>query len=88
LVLSSLIHAMTYTGYVWLVARAGAVFAAQVSYLVTGFGIAWAMLILSETYSSYIWAALALIFIGVFMVQPRRNESLDAVVSLGDDTGN
>jgi len=88
LVLSSLIHAMTYTGYVWLVARAGAVFAAQVSYLVTGFGIAWAMLILSETYSSFIWAALALIFIGVFMVQPRRNESLDAVVSLGDDTGN
>ena len=46
LVLSSIVHALVYAGYVWLVGRAGAVFAAQVSYLVTIFGVGWAMLIL------------------------------------------
>ena len=69
-----LAHALAYVGYVWLVGRAGAVFAAQVAYLVTGFGVLWAWLILSETYSAWIWAALALMFAGLFLVQPRRNQ--------------
>lgn len=56
LVLSSIVHALVYAGYVWLVGRAGAVFAAQVSYLVTIFGVGWAMLILDEAYSGYIGA--------------------------------
>ena len=38
-----LAHALAYVGYVWLVGRAGAVFAAQVAYLVTGFGVLWAL---------------------------------------------
>lgn len=68
---SSLIHAVVYTVYVWLVGRAGAVFAVQVGYLVTGFGMAWAMLLLGETYSRWIWAALGLIVAGMLLVQPR-----------------
>lgn len=74
LIASAVLHAIAYTGYVWLVGRAGSVFAAQVSYLVTGFGIVWAMLILSETYSPYIWSALGLMFVGLFLVQPRKYE--------------
>jgi drug/metabolite transporter (DMT)-like permease len=35
-----------------MVGRAGAVFAAQVSYLVTAFGIFWAWVIFGETYSA------------------------------------
>jgi drug/metabolite transporter (DMT)-like permease len=58
LVLSSLIHVLVYTGYVWLVGRAGPVFTAQVAYLVTGFGVIWAIWLLGESYSPYIWAAL------------------------------
>lgn len=73
---SSLAHALAYTGYVWLVGRAGAVFAAQVSYLVTGFGILWAKLILGEVYSPWIWAALALMLAGLTLVQPRPSEAL------------
>jgi drug/metabolite transporter (DMT)-like permease len=69
---SSLAHAMAYTAYVWLVTRAGSVFAAQVSYLVTGFGILWAKLILAETYSPWVWAALALMMLGLVLVQPRK----------------
>jgi len=69
---SSLTHALAYTAYVWLVTRAGSVFAAQVSYLVTGFGIFWAKLFLGETYSPWVWAALALMMAGLVLVQPRK----------------
>ncbi len=75
LLLMAVIHVFAYSGYVWLVGQAGSIFAAQVSYLVTAFGVVWAMLILSESYSSWIWAALGLIFIGMFLVQPRARKS-------------
>ncbi|MCR9086040.1 MAG: DMT family transporter [Rhodobacteraceae bacterium] len=70
------IHALVYVSYVWLVGQAGAVFAAQVSYLVTGFGVFWAMLILGERYSGFFWAAMALMMSGLFLVQPRPGKSL------------
>ncbi len=82
---SSILHALAYTGYVWIVGRAGPVFAAQVSYLVTGFGILWAKLLLGESYSAWVWAAVSLMFIGLFLVQPRGKEVLDAAHPLGDD---
>jgi len=69
---SSVTHALSYTAYVWLVTRAGSVFAAQASYLVTGFGILWAKLFLGETYSPWVWAALALMMLGLVLVQPRK----------------
>ncbi len=71
---SSVIHGVVYTAYVWLVGRAGSVFAAQVSYLVTGFGVIWSILLLGESYSAYIWAALLMMFAGIFLVQPRAQE--------------
>jgi drug/metabolite transporter (DMT)-like permease len=72
---SSVAHALAYSAYVWLVGRAGAVFAAQVSYVVTAFGIFWAWVILGETYSGWVWAAVALMFAGLFLVQPRPGGS-------------
>jgi len=75
IVASAVAHAIAYTCYVWMVGRAGPVFAAQVAYLVTGFGVVWAMLLLGERYSGWIWAALALMFLGLFLVQPRRTEA-------------
>ncbi|MEM7318246.1 MAG: DMT family transporter, partial [Pseudomonadota bacterium] len=74
LVLSSGIHVVVYAGYVWLVGRAGPVFAIQVSYVVTAAGVVWAMLLLGESYSPYIWASLLLVLIGVFLVQPRGKD--------------
>lgn len=67
----ALAHTAAYTTYVWMVGHAGAVFTSQVGYLVTGFGILWAKLILGESYSPWVWAALALMLLGVFLVQPR-----------------
>ena len=71
LLLSSIIHVLVYSGYVWLIARAGSVFAGQVSYVVTGSGVFWAMLLLGETYSIWIWLALACMALGLSLVQPR-----------------
>ena len=68
---ATLLHTFVYVTYVWLAVRAGAVFTAQVSYLVTGFGLLWAWLILSEGYATTIWLALAAMFAGMYLVQPR-----------------
>ena len=68
---SCVIHAFIYAAYVWLAGRAGAVFTVQVSYLVTGFGLIWARLMLGEAYASTIWLALGAMFAGMYLVQPR-----------------
>ena len=75
-VASSVIHVLVYTAYVWMVGRAGAIFTVQVSYLVTGFGVLWAMLLLGEGYAPGIWAAMALMFAGMYFVQPRAKAKL------------
>ena len=71
MLMGSVIHVVVYTGYIWLVRRGGAVFAGQISYLVTGFGVIWAMLLLRENYSLWVWAALAAMAIGLPLVRPR-----------------
>ncbi|MFN0115802.1 MAG: DMT family transporter [Paracoccaceae bacterium] len=72
LVASSALHACLYAGYVWLAAAAGAVFAGQTAYIVTGSGVLWAMLLLGERFSGWVWLALALMLAGLFLVSPRR----------------
>lgn len=71
-VTASVLNQLTYAGYIWLVGRAGPVFASQVTYIVTLSGVLASMLVLGERYSGYIWAALALMLVGLFLVQPRE----------------
>jgi drug/metabolite transporter (DMT)-like permease len=71
LMLSSAMHALLYSAFVWLAARAGAVFASQTSYVVTASGVFWAMLILGERFSPWVWAAAAVMLAGLSLVQPR-----------------
>ena len=80
LVLGAVIHGIVYATYVWLTGKAGAVFASQTSYLVTGFGMFWSMLLLGENYSSYIWAAFLLMLAGMALVQinPGRGSASQA----------
>ncbi|MEP0962500.1 MAG: DMT family transporter [Roseobacter sp.] len=84
LIASSLTHSIVYAGYVWMVGRAGPVFAVQVSYFVTGFGILWAHALLGEAYPPAVWAALGLMFAGMYLVQPRHKPVLAPVRSIGD----
>ncbi len=87
LVLSATIHVFVYTGYVWLVGRAGATFAAQVSYFVTGFGVFWAMALLDEAYSGWVWGAMAMMVVGLFLVQPRPRDGLAVPLRTGSIGG-
>jgi drug/metabolite transporter (DMT)-like permease len=85
LIASSAIHALAYTGYVWVIGRAGAVFAAQVAYLVTGTGVLWAMALLGESYSGWVWLALAAMLAGLFLVQPRPRDAIAATAPFRED---
>jgi drug/metabolite transporter (DMT)-like permease len=72
LALSSAVHALMYAAYVWLAFRAGAVFASQCSYIVTGAGIFWAMVLLGERFPPSLWLAVVLLLSGVALVSPRE----------------
>ena len=71
LLLSALCHVVAYTSYIWLVGKAGPVFASQTAYVVTVSAIFLSSLILSETYSGWVWSALVLMIAGLALVQPR-----------------
>ncbi|MEP1208536.1 MAG: DMT family transporter [Rhizobiaceae bacterium] len=72
LLASIVLHITAYVGYIWLVDKAGAVFSAQVAYVVTPAGILMSVLFLGERNSAYIWMALVVLLVGLFLVQPRQ----------------
>jgi drug/metabolite transporter (DMT)-like permease len=82
LVCASVVHVFVYSTYIWLAGRMGAVFTVQVSYMVTGFGLIWAWVLLDEAYASTIWLALSVMFVGMYLVQPRPK--LEEIVVLGE----
>jgi len=69
---SSIMHAFAYTGYIWLVGVAGVVFSSQIAYVVTIAGVLISAIALNEIYSTWVWAALALMLVGMVLVQPRK----------------
>lgn len=71
LVVSSALHGLLYATYVGLAARAGAVFATLTSYIVTASGIGWAMALLGERFSPWVWAAVLVMLAGLMLVRPR-----------------
>jgi drug/metabolite transporter (DMT)-like permease len=72
-----------YAGYIGLLRRCGAVFGAQVGYVVTGSGVIWAMLLLGERYTPAVWAALGLLFVGLALVQPRPSATAQGGAGAG-----
>lgn len=73
---SAIANTAAYGGYFWLVGRSGPVFSAQVSYLVTGFGVVWSMVMLGEVYSAWIWAGMAVILLGMTQVLPKPQRAV------------
>jgi len=86
LVAASALHVLAYTMYVWLVGVAGSVFAVQVSYLVTLFGLMWSMVFLNEAYAGPVWLSLLLMLAGLFFVQPRPRSALVSPAPLGQNS--
>lgn len=68
---SSALHALLYATFVWLAARTGAVFASQSAYVTTLSGVIFAMVLLAERPSPWIWAAMAVLLAGMTLVKPR-----------------
>lgn len=75
LIAASAIHAVVYACFVALIRAYGATFAAQVSYVVTGSGVLWAIWLLDESYGGPVWWALGLMLIGVYLVRPKSQNS-------------
>lgn len=71
LVLTATLQGIIYSGYFALAQRTGPVFASQTSYVVTAAGMGWAMLLLGERFSLWIWAALPFLLLGLFLVRPK-----------------
>ena len=72
------ISATAYSIFIYLIGKAGSVFSSQVGYLVTFFGVVWGIIILGESHSVFVWISLAMIMMGIFLVQPKQtSESTD-----------
>ena len=56
-----------------LIVTTGPIFAAQTAYLVTLAGVVWGIIIYDEKHSVWIWSALAIMILALFLVQPRDN---------------
>ncbi|MEM6587234.1 MAG: DMT family transporter [Pseudomonadota bacterium] len=82
LIAAAALHAVVYATYVWLVGQAGSVFASQSAYIVTATGVVSSMLLLNETYSIFIWLALAVMLLGIFLVQPRARQGMAPVAQV------
>ena len=76
LILSSVLHALLYAGFVWLASKAGAVFASQCSYVVTAAGLCWAMVLLGERFSPLVWLTAAVMLAGISLVQPGKRSAI------------
>lgn len=75
IVLSAVLNWIAYVGYVWLISRTGPVFASQVAYLVTGWGVLIAMIFLGERFSLWVWLAFVLMLGGIALVRPKGTDS-------------
>lgn len=61
---------IAYGGFVWLIGRAGPVFAAQVAYVVTVAGVFAGVIFLGEGYGAGFWGALAIMLAGLALGLP------------------
>ena len=71
LLAASLLHLMAYASLLYLLRHAGAVFASQISYVVTLAGVFWGMIVFDEVPSVWAWAALGLALAGLTLARPR-----------------
>lgn len=74
LLMASVLHALTYAGYIWLVGVAGSVFASQIAYIVTMSAVFIGVMFMGESHASEVWLALGVMIIGVVLVQPKLED--------------
>ena len=66
------ITAIAYTFFIYLIDKAGAVFASNVGYVVTLSGVIWGIILFNESHSYWVWLSLITMIIGLLLVSPRK----------------
>lgn len=74
----TVLHVVAYSGYLWLVGRAGPIFTSQVGPVVTVAGVLFSVWFLDERNSAWIWLSLVLLVSGLMLVRPRDDDPLAA----------
>ena len=72
ILLHMVLAALTFHMYFVLLRRAGPVYFSQVAFIVTLVAVGWGVVLFDERHSLWIWAALALVFGGVALVNWRH----------------
>ncbi|MDJ0895647.1 MAG: DMT family transporter [Alphaproteobacteria bacterium] len=85
IVLTAAIHVVCYASFLFLIGRAGAVFASQVAYIVTPAGVLWGAWLLSEQVSAAIVTSTALVLAGLALIRPQRGEEARLAQQTGTD---
>lgn len=78
MMLAAIGHMVAYTGYLWLLNRAGAVFTSQVAYVVTLTGVIGSVVFLDERYGWLLWLAVVLMLAAVALVRPSNGTRAQA----------
>ncbi|MEM7172177.1 MAG: DMT family transporter [Pseudomonadota bacterium] len=71
---TGLLSAAAFTVLLYVIKTSGPIFASQTAYIITLAGVAWGMLLFGERHSFYIWAALALTLLSIFLVRPTNRQ--------------
>lgn len=74
IVVMSGISVLAYASYVYLITKAGAVFASQTAYVVTFSGVIWGIIIFDDSHSIWIWGSLALMLVALALVTPKKKK--------------
>ncbi|MEQ8450025.1 MAG: DMT family transporter [Nitratireductor sp.] len=69
------LHLGAYGGLFFMIQRAGAVFASQVSYVVTPAGVLWGLVLLDESLSLRVALATGLVLVGLSLIRPNPIEA-------------
>jgi len=78
----AVVTALDYLIFAVMIALAGPVFTSQTAYAVTIAGILWGIILFDERHSPWIWGALAVLMIGVYLVRPNpRRDPSDGLAS-------
>ena len=79
ILLHMVLAALTFHMYFVLLRRAGPVYFSQVAFIITLVAVGWGVVLFDERHSAWVWAALALVFAGVALVNWRhKNQTVEA----------
>ncbi len=75
ILLMTLIHVGCYASLLVLLHRGGAVFASQISYIVTPAGVIWGVIVLDEAFAATVLISMVLVLAGLVLIRPSAHKN-------------